>query len=52
MMKELNAMFALTPFLVMFAGFVWNYNNSVIADVWTIDNCVMDIVIQARCQCY
>ena len=42
MMKSLNAMLALTPFLAMFAGYMWNYNNEVVAEVWTIDNCVME----------
>ena len=42
MTKELNALFALTPLLVMFAGYMWNYNNEVVAEVWTIDNCVME----------
>ena len=42
MLKETNALFAFTPFVVMFAGYMWNYNNNVAAEVWTIDNCVME----------
>jgi len=42
MLKELNALFALTPFLVMFAGYMWNYNTRVVAKMWTVDNCVME----------
>lgn len=42
MLKELNALFAFTPFVVMFTGYMWNYNNNVVAEVWTIDNCVME----------
>ena len=42
MLKELNALFAFTPFVVMFTVYMWNYNNNVVAEVWTIDNCVME----------
>ena len=42
MVKETNALFALAPVLVMLAGYMWNYNNNVVAKVWTVDNCVME----------
>ena len=42
MVKAFNTMFALTPIFAIFAGYMWNYNNKVVAEVWTIDNCVME----------
>ena len=42
MLTETNALFALTPILVMFVGYMWNYNTNVVAKVWTVDNCVVE----------
>ena len=42
MAKAFNTMFALAPVVAIFAGYMWNYNTQVIAEVWTIDNCVME----------
>ena len=42
MLKETNALFALTPILVMLVGYMWNYNTQVVGEVWTVDNCVME----------
>ena len=42
MIKTVNTMLLPTVFFVMFAGYTWKNNNDVVAEVWTIDNCVME----------
>ena len=42
MIKETNTLFALVPFLVMFAGYMWNYNRTLVAKVWTVEDCVTE----------
>ena len=42
MIKTVKTMLLSTVFFVMFAGYTWKNNNDVVAEVWTIDNCVME----------